>query len=303
MGFFDRLFGQQSKPQSGDFQALLDQSMNELRDKTSALAAVTHFNTADWSVDQDAGSIVFTRADGIIITAPVQIVGTYNTADGTWLWGWDHPSVQPPLQDHARAVHAYGQKHGIDELTTRKLSCSEDHAWEFTALACKLCAAQGAYRGPTRPALVFMTFGNPTMHRDENVAPPAAGADITAGMRQVDAPEVIEFLKAYMAENFEADRVHHEHESEEGALRKAIAAKHETYERCWRRDDDYWEPGSVGWPSDDDWSRTRNWKIYEVTPDIWRVAYELHLAGETYSSYAYDVRRFADGLRIVDFHM
>ncbi len=63
--------------------------------------------------------------------APVQIRGTYDTADGTWLWGWDHPSVQPPLDEHARKLKAYGQEHGIAPLTTRKLSCTEADAWDF----------------------------------------------------------------------------------------------------------------------------------------------------------------------------
>jgi hypothetical protein len=41
---------------------------------------------------------------------------------------------------------------------SRKVACDEAEAWEFTALACKLCNAQGAYRGPAGSARVFMTF-------------------------------------------------------------------------------------------------------------------------------------------------
>ena len=91
--------------------------------------------------------------------APVQIIGTYNTEDGTWLWGWDHPSVLPPLADHARQLLNYGKEHGFARLTTRTFACSERTCWELTALAFLLCRANGAYRGPAGPALVFMTFG------------------------------------------------------------------------------------------------------------------------------------------------
>ena len=42
---------------------------------------------------------------------------------------------------------------------------SEDEAWEFTALACQLCRAQGAYRGPAGTALVYMTFGEVTLSK------------------------------------------------------------------------------------------------------------------------------------------
>ena len=48
-------------------------------------------------------------------------------------------------------------------VCTEQLECSEDEAWAFTALACHLCQAQGAYRGPAGPALVFMTFGEVTL--------------------------------------------------------------------------------------------------------------------------------------------
>ena len=51
-----------------------------------------------------------------------------------------------------------GEEHGIAALTTRKLECDEAEAWEFTALACKLCDAQGGYRGPAGSTLIFMTF-------------------------------------------------------------------------------------------------------------------------------------------------
>jgi hypothetical protein len=39
-----------------------------------------------------------------------------------------------------------------------KLSCDEAECWTIAAMACKLGGAQGAYRGPAGPTLVFMTF-------------------------------------------------------------------------------------------------------------------------------------------------
>jgi hypothetical protein len=159
MGFFSSLFGKSSPGGSQNYRQVVEQSMDELRLKTAAHDAGWRLGEADWSVDQDAGMIVFTRSDGVTATSPVQIIGTYNTEDGTWLWGWDHPSVVPALQDHAKQIRAFGEKHGIEKLTTKQLECDESEAWEFAALACKLCNAQGAYRGPAGTAMVFMTFG------------------------------------------------------------------------------------------------------------------------------------------------
>ncbi len=142
-----------------DYGLLVEQSIEELRIKTDAHDSMWQLGEADWSVDQDAGEIVFTAHDGMVAIAPVQIVGTYDTNTGTWLWGWDNPSVDPALQKAARRVRGYGEKHVIKNLTTRKLRCSEDLAWEFTAFACKLYLGQGAYRGPADPTLIFMVFG------------------------------------------------------------------------------------------------------------------------------------------------
>jgi hypothetical protein len=145
-----------------DYRALVERSMEELRLKTAAHDSGWGLGAADWAVDQDTGLITFTGKK-MVATAPVQIVGTYYTQDGTWLWGWDHPSVADELAEHARRVHDFGAEHSLDTLTTRKVACTEDEAWEFAALACHLCGAQGAYRGPAGTALVFMTFGEVTL--------------------------------------------------------------------------------------------------------------------------------------------
>ena len=63
--------------------------------KTAAHDGTWQLGKADWDIDQDAGTIVFTSPKGITATCPVQVIGTFNTEDDTWLWGWDHPSVDP----------------------------------------------------------------------------------------------------------------------------------------------------------------------------------------------------------------
>lgn len=142
---------------------LVAQSIEELRLKTAAHDRLWHLSDADWSVDQDTSDIVFSAPNGMVATCSVQIIGTFDTNDSTWLWAWDHPSIQPPLRDHAVRLREYGETNDIKELTTRKLSVTEEQCWEFTALACKLNDAQGGYRGPSGPTLVFMTFGEPKL--------------------------------------------------------------------------------------------------------------------------------------------
>jgi len=103
--------------------------------------------------------IAFTSPSGLVATAPAQIVGTYNTANGTWLWAWDNPSINSNLTLHAEITREYGEKRGISELTERKMATTEKQCWEFAALTCKLGNDQGAYRGPAGATMVFITFG------------------------------------------------------------------------------------------------------------------------------------------------
>ena len=147
------------------FDVLLKRSTTELQVKTRTHDSVWDLGKSSWSVDQESGTITFTRPTGEKAIASVQIIGTYNPEESTWLWGWDHPSVLPPLQEHALKVREFGAKQQIDRLTTQKIKCTQDEAWELTALACSLAGAQGAYRGPAGPALVFVTFGELKMSK------------------------------------------------------------------------------------------------------------------------------------------
>ena len=143
-----------------DPKIYIQQSLEGLRTQTAAHSSTWHLGDEEnWAADQDTGRINFTFADGAIAEADMQIVGTYNTENGTFLWGWDHPSVAEPLSKHAALARQFGLDNGLSRYTERMVECTEDEAWEFTAVAARLGEANGAYRGPAGTALVFMTFG------------------------------------------------------------------------------------------------------------------------------------------------
>ena len=130
--------------------------VNETHKKTWRLG-----QEQSWKVDEVEGRISFSFADGAVVSAPVQIVGTYSVAEKTFTWAWEHPAVEYRLQQHAARVKAFGAQYGSKELKTAKISCSEKRAWEYTALAMLLAEANGVYRVKgSEDVLVFMTFGD-----------------------------------------------------------------------------------------------------------------------------------------------
>jgi uncharacterized protein DUF6882 len=143
-----------------EFNALLDKSMEELRAKTMGHQAGWGFGKANrWSLDQSRGDLLFTFDDGVVATCPAQIVGSFDGADGSWLWGWANPSIADSLKRDSLRVREYGEQRQIARLTSAEWPCTEAEAWHMAALACKVCEAQGVYRGPAGTAFVFMTFG------------------------------------------------------------------------------------------------------------------------------------------------
>ena len=143
-----------------DFDKLLEQSIEELRVKTEAHKGVWRLGQSEsWSLDQDRGDLIFSFSDGVVASCPAQIIGTYNSQDRTWMWSWHNPSIVDSLKVDALRVRLYGEEHAIDRLTIASWPCEEEDAWSMAAFACKLCEAQGAYRGPAGSAYVFMTFG------------------------------------------------------------------------------------------------------------------------------------------------
>jgi hypothetical protein len=135
------------------------EAWRELRERQTLIAERHRIAEARWSVDQEAGLILFERADGARLCAPVQIIGAWNPRSTAFLWGWDHPSVAARLRADAERTRWFGDTHELPELVERSLRVSELEAWRLAAVAMKVNGAAGIYRGPTEGPVVFMTMG------------------------------------------------------------------------------------------------------------------------------------------------
>lgn len=110
-----------------------------------------------WHLDMDVGLLRWVFADGRMMQASVQVVGTYSTGEGRFVWGWGHPSVPKPLQRAAEQVRSLG----FDRWVTRVVNCSPEDAWQFAAVTAQHDGAAGAYRGDTDGTWMYLSFDDP----------------------------------------------------------------------------------------------------------------------------------------------
>ena len=141
-------------------ELFIEQSRQGLAEQTSAHASTWHLGEEEsWNADLDEGTLCLNLPGSLTASAQIQVVGTYDPNQESFMWGWDHPSVPEPLRSAAVAAKEWGTKHNQVAFTARKVQCSLDEAWSFAAVANRLVSGNGVYRGSAGPAYVFMTFG------------------------------------------------------------------------------------------------------------------------------------------------
>ena len=164
MNFFNRFLRyNEPLPEAGggelDFDALLRFSMEELLLKTQCHQDIWLFGKEEqWNLDPGQAELVFSFP-GRLVTAPAQIIGTYDLKAAHWTWSWADSSVPEHLTAHALQLKDFGQQNGVSLLTTPDWAAEETDCWYMAALACHVCGHHGAYRGPSEDVYSFLTFG------------------------------------------------------------------------------------------------------------------------------------------------
>jgi hypothetical protein len=110
-----------------------------------------------WTVSLDRRVLTFSDGPKPPIDCDIQVVGTYVTNRKVWRWSWDNPSIELPLRAALEKVRAFGQEHGLREITLGRWQArDEEAAWAMTALAANLVEATSVYRAPDGPRHVFL---------------------------------------------------------------------------------------------------------------------------------------------------
>jgi hypothetical protein len=143
---------------SPEFDSFLEECLQEMELKNAAHERTWGAKVGTWEFDQALGELVIRLPDQIGI-APAQVIGSFSARSSTWMWAWANHSLSENLKAHSRQVREYGQRHRLGRLTTPVWDGHECDVWKMAALACKLCEAEGVYRGPSGPISIFMTFG------------------------------------------------------------------------------------------------------------------------------------------------
>lgn len=114
---------------------------------------------ARWEVDLKEGQVGFHFHDGTVLVAPIQIVGTYNARDATFLWAWGHRTLPEALVEHARLARRWGETNGVSDYTKAIVSCAADEVWNFAAVTARLSGRDGIYRGRSGSVWMYLTYG------------------------------------------------------------------------------------------------------------------------------------------------
>jgi hypothetical protein len=153
------------KPAEGDADVgvLLLQGHDMIEQTAEAHRQRWGFGSADrWELDQVEGLLRFTFSDRVA-EAPVQILGTYSPAGGSWMWAWANDSLTDALCVASEKVRAWGEQQGQAMLTTARMQVGEEQAAALAALAFRVSGLSGFYRAPAGRSHLYLGFGTVTL--------------------------------------------------------------------------------------------------------------------------------------------
>jgi hypothetical protein len=128
-----------------------------LRGKNAKLEAEFGIGTFPrYDYDVDKCQIVFSRDGRPRVRASIQVVGT--TSAKNWLWAWGNDWWPGFATRDASMARAFGEEHGIGELTSAYLEDEDLLAlgWDMTSVTARISGAAGAYRPPGENGDLFL---------------------------------------------------------------------------------------------------------------------------------------------------
>jgi hypothetical protein len=146
-----------------DLGTLLLQGHDLITRTTQAHRERWGLGSADrWILDQQEGRIVWSFEDRVV-SAPAQILGSWNAEVNSFAWAWDNASIAEPLRRTSTRVRDFGTEHGIGALAQSPLTLDEDKVRDLVALAFRIGECTGLYHPFDGRLASYITFGQVTI--------------------------------------------------------------------------------------------------------------------------------------------
>jgi hypothetical protein len=146
-----------------ELETLLVQGRDLIDQTTRAHAQRWGLGTAQrWVLDQDAGTITWAFADRIV-SASAQILGSWNSQVGSFVWAWDNETITPQLSLTADQVRAFGVEHDVPALRSSPLKLDEEQVRDLVAVAFGIVGATGLYHPYDGQLATYISFGPVTI--------------------------------------------------------------------------------------------------------------------------------------------
>lgn len=107
-----------------------------------------------WGFNMTNGEITFNES----VTYKIQILGTEDHVNDSWLWGWANKASNIPddLLIVGNELRSFGEKHAIAELTTAKLSLDALDGHTVSLIASGFANGKAYYRCPYENGALFV---------------------------------------------------------------------------------------------------------------------------------------------------
>ncbi|MGJ4855527.1 DUF6882 domain-containing protein [Labrys sp. La1] len=141
----------------------LHEAVHELQAKNDRLEAeftIGHWES--WFYDLEQGTIIFSQGGEPKFIAQIQVIGSTSNKAKNWLWAWGNSSIPEAMTVDARQAQAFGEEHGIEDLTHSYVNDDDFEAlgWELTAVAARLADALGAYRPSDEKGAIYLLYND-----------------------------------------------------------------------------------------------------------------------------------------------
>lgn len=139
-----------------EFQEYIDACFDELEKKQQYLVDTFGFGSFDkFKYDFDKEELYLLKNEEVLVKARIVPIGSFNTENGTWMWGWANEAFSESLRSKSSKLKELEAITGFEMFGNDMAEIDEDMAWEIAGMSLHLLGFEGIYRGPANNTHYF----------------------------------------------------------------------------------------------------------------------------------------------------